>query len=64
KGNHEVSNNDSKSKEEASQASAHHPFGCADPYPFQLKFMSDLGIFLVAFRLGKSLPFRAALRCE
>ncbi len=57
-------NNYGKNKDEARQASAHRPFGCADPYPFRLKFMSDLGIFLVAFRLGKSLPFRAALRCE
>lgn len=34
------------------------PFGCADPYPFRLKFMSDLGISMVAFRLGfVSYPF-------
>ena len=34
------------------------PFGCADPYPFRLNFMSDLGISMVAFRLGfVSYPF-------
>nr|AKN37412.1 hypothetical protein [Vibrio tasmaniensis] len=41
-----------------SQSSNSNPFGCADPYPFRLKLMSDLGISMVAFRLGfVSYPF-------